>query len=736
MAKMDMKKLALDHVEKAVFGILVLIVLLALAGTNWSPYSGTPGEITQKITQGRKTLLANTWPEEERAKYVITNEAAPANLVYERLFKEFSPTPVEMSGKMVVDVFGGNEPVREPQLLPPQDPIASSARVFLHLADQSTTTAAAPDALAAATPAKPKEDDAVLDEFRKRNPAAGGMPGDPTDLSYTSATELANENTAVDYSSMMMAGSGDPGEAGAMPQVELNGRGYHFVSVRAVFPLREQIMKYAEAIHKSYHVAATSFDIRNFELERQVAQPGDDPWTGPWEQVDLQVAGDILDKTAGFDAEVVNSIITNAVVTMPLPMRISGEWRKQATHPRIEKFELSDSEISMEVEMQRKLLEEAVNQRKEMDATTVKRGGFAAFQIDSRQLQSDLMGVSMYDSSPVSFMEQGMMGPGAMGGGPRRGPGAANMPKDTMEKLIEDLTKGSTNRAEEERRIRKWIQDRASAEGELLLFRYLDFNVDPGKTYRYRVKFVLANPNFGKRIADAGGLESVVLGETRETPWSQITSPVTVEDDVKYFITEVREQAGRILPTVRFDVFEWDPAIGTFINGACEIRMGQKITEEVETTVIEPAKFKNETRKYRFKCGDFLVDTVEDIRLDEAFHEKAEDGMTVKLPPSMRGKLALAPQALVKTIDGDLKYLNPIYRKKDHETQKTYMKLQAEQFEFLKVKENAEDQAALVEFGLADPGMGGDAPGGVRKRQKNQLRKQRGAKASGPVSGP
>jgi hypothetical protein len=495
-------------------------------------------------------------------------------------------------------------------------------------------------------------------------------------------------------------------------------------------------MKYAEAIHKSYHVAAASFDIRNFQLERQVAQPGENPWTGPWEQVDLQVAGDILDKTAGFDAEVVNSIITNAVVTMPLPMRISGEWRKQATHPRIEKFELSDSEIAMEVEMQRKLLEEAVNQRKEMDASTVKRGGFAAFQIDSRQLQSDLMGVSMYDSSPVSFMEQGMMGPGAMGGGPRRGPGSANVPRDTMERLIEDLTKGSTNKVEEERRIRKWIQDRASAEGELLLFRYLDFNVDPGKTYRYRVKFVLANPNFGKRIADAGGLESVVLGETRDTPWSQITAPVKVEDDVKYFITEVREQAGRILPTVRFDVFEWDPAIGTFINGACEIRMGQKINEEVETTVIEPAKFKNETRKYRFKCGDFLVDTVEDIRLDEAFHEKADDGMSVKLPPSMRGKLTLAPQALVHTAEGQLKYLNPLYRQKDHETQKTYMKLQAEQFEFLKVKENAQDQSALVEFGLADPSMSAEAPGGVRKRQRNQLRKQRGPVASGPVSGP
>ena len=32
----------------------------------------------------------------------------------------------------------------------------------------------------------------------------------------------------------------------------------------------------------------------------------------------------------------------------------------------------------------------------------------------------------------------------------------------------------------------------------MLLARYFDFNVQPGKTYAYRMRLVMTNPNYGK----------------------------------------------------------------------------------------------------------------------------------------------------------------------------------------------------------------------------------------------
>jgi hypothetical protein len=62
---------------------------------------------------------------------------------------------------------------------------------------------------------------------------------------------------------------------------------------------------------------------------------------------------------------------------------------------------------------------------------------------------------------------------------------------------------------------------------EYRLFRFFDFAVEPGKTYRYRVKLALVNPNADepKRY-----LENYAFGDgaTREADWSQPSGPITV----------------------------------------------------------------------------------------------------------------------------------------------------------------------------------------------------------------
>jgi hypothetical protein len=66
-----------------------------------------------------------------------------------------------------------------------------------------------------------------------------------------------------------------------------------------------------------------------------------------------------------------------------------------------------------------------------------------------------------------------------------------------------------------------------------ILFRFLDFNVQPGKIYRYQVKLILKNPNYQ---LDPAHLEKPALaqGETRESSWSQPSPPVSYPYLEKY----------------------------------------------------------------------------------------------------------------------------------------------------------------------------------------------------------
>ncbi len=59
------------------------------------------------------------------------------------------------------------------------------------------------------------------------------------------------------------------------------------------------------------------------------------------------------------------------------------------------------------------------------------------------------------------------------------------------------------------------------------LFRCFDFSVQPGRTYRYRVRLVLDNPNYNvgaQYLANA----ALAKGATRPSPWSDPSSEVNI----------------------------------------------------------------------------------------------------------------------------------------------------------------------------------------------------------------
>ena len=725
MAKFDFKKAAVDHVEKILFGMVILIVLFGLVTTDWSSYKGTPREITQKVEQARNNLALSVWPEEERAKYALTPETAPSQVVRDELFVSISPAQYEPSTRFSVDPAGGKEPLREIEKKAPEELIATTGRVLIELLPEVDESDAAGELAMSAQP-MPEEDPNIADEFRKRPGNLGGGPGGLEDEYYAPELDAMRNAENVDVTGV---GPGmdllDPlGGGVALPTK--NGEGFPFVSVRAVFPVREQIARFADAMHVPFAEAARQFYIIDFELERQELQSAT-TWS-EWEPVQIEVATDILSRSAGYDADVVNSAITDPVVTMPLPMRISGRWYSQATHPRIKNFVLDDKQIQLEMELNSLMLEKAIEERKAVKKTAVQRGGFASMSFGSNEIQSQLMGSeSVYDSS--AYMMESSMPAGMPGPRGSRGPQAGNAPTAGMDQLLEKLV--DKNDKERKEALRGWIQERAKADGELLLFRYMDFSVEPGKTYRYRVRFKIPNPNFGRRISEADGLAHVVEGETRETEWSNITEPAAVPSNVDYFLAGVHEpnrtRNNELAPSASMEIFQWDNRYGTTMNAKLEVRSGQEIAGEVETEVIKPAENVFEKEKYKFKSTDFVADVIGDLEVDPTFHGQGKEA--VKLLRGANGYMLAMGQVLVATPAG-LELYDGHSRRAQLQALTSHQKQQAEYFEGIK-----KAQEALANVGVGselDPyGLGSaesammDEYGGASSRQKNVLRRGR-----------
>jgi hypothetical protein len=689
MAKFDFKKAAVNHTEKVVFGILLLIVLYGLAGTDWVPYKGTPYEILAKVEALKKNMTpaAAPWPAEEKQKYVLTEARKPSNVVQNQLFAALNPGQFEPSMALFADRLAPKKPLTEIGKNAPEQLIATTARVLIEVWPPEDESASDDKALAMTAGAKEEEDPDLLDEFRQRKPGAGGAAGGLAgfggeDTYYApDAYEMPTPTMMTGPGTDMTAGSGYYGGPegmgmGMAQQPKKNAKAYPFVSVRAIFKVQDQIRKFQEAMNVSYDIAARQFYIVDFELERRRRLAAPDQWA-EWEPVDMKVAEDVLAETVGFDADTVSSVITDPVITMPLPMRVSGEWRNQATHPAIAKFQLTDEQIELELELNRRMIQTAIDQRMATRNTGVKRGGFYSAQFGAREVTANMLGMeSMYGGSEYTMMGgggpgiMGMSTPGMMGGGPAtpggrpggrppaRGGKAEGETPQRLDQLLDQLVKkGEPDEKEVREKLKTWLQTRAKAEGELLLFRFLDFSVTPGETYQYRVRFVLPNPNFGRRVADAGGDHTVVEGETRKTPWSNLSDVVTVQPDVEYYLTEVRpapySTPSRIFPTATWDVYQFDHTYGTTMKEKLELRLGQKIGDTVKTDVIKPAENFYDKEDYTFKSDDFVVDMLGDIELDPKFHQEADPTTAVKTPQGGRGFILAQGQSLVMTARGE-----------------------------------------------------------------------------------
>ena len=709
LKKFNFKRFAIDHGEKIGLGLIVLVAVAILWSARWSAYPKQPEEMEQAAEKAEQELVASTWPEAEQAtystRYDVRNEIAgmlsPADITAYQYPTGHSP---------YWPLVPPTQPIQEPQWVAVRDVRATSDRFIMALASKPNDLLAS-DTTAGKAGTKKTTEEEIPAKFRKRGAGAGagfpgagfpgesdaGFPGYSGELAYPGAGGGHGAGMAGAMAPGAMApgfpgggygagGYGDDmygmGYGGYVGPV-VEGRGVRFVSIRGVYPLKEQAEKVMRAMNYPPTTKAEEMvEILDFEVQRQAAGPGENPWSDKdedWETLDYKFAIDVLNEAADFDADVVQVGITDPAITMPLPMRVVGMWDEEATHPAVKQFHLNEAGKELQREVMDKIMER-LDEAKKLQESQRRARGFSVIQRDMRRAGAALF--STYGSAEQrSALYTGMAND------------LGQYDAETLKKIVENSI---------------------TASGHLLLFRYFDFDVEPGKAYRYRVRVILKNPayDFPPEMAI---LPQVVQGETRATEWSEPTSPVIVQDDSAYFLARADSRRGGP-PAAQMEVFQWLPDVGTIAKvDSLSTQVGQYVGGLVRNVeVIDPAKQKYEPKEVPVNSTDMLVDVLDAPSSVGELH--ADLGLDSSV-------LGLPDVAIVADEYGQLSTIDPISRESQKQRIATEFEWWQKQFQYIKERpETMPGEAGVMELLGGYPGApgaaGGHGAGGKDKKKK------------------
>jgi len=753
---LDWKQFLVNHGEKLIFGIVALCGLAALGMSRWAPYNEkNPFTLNEDVEKAKEAHKVSTWPETEQTKFTTDqNIFAKAENLLSPLPESQFAFSATLPG-MTWPVIPKQQPIDEPTWYPVEKLIADSGVVLYQKAPDFESLLGESEATEAAeeTPAPPTQvGQRRSSDFSPRQPTTGvgeegygseyGVPGafGPPGAGRGGAAAgrggaAAGRGGAAGGRGGAAAGRGGAaggrggaaggrggaaggrggaaggrgGASSAMAGMEMGMEGYdmegygmmtgpveaeakRYVSVRGVYPIRSQERELARALNaQSTAQVMDALQFVDFELERQVAQAGDDPWSGAWEKVDIKVANDVLTEAAFFEADVVDPTVASPVFTMPLPGRLAGQWDQyNASHPALTKFDL-DPAAKEKMDWLNARIAEYAKQNEELLKEQVQIGGFASQTYDTAKIGRQMM-------SDAGAMQEltgmgGMPYPGAAGV-----PGQQKPPEITKEDLKAFVT----------------------ASGTYLLFRYIDFDVQPGNAYRYRVRLTVLNPSYGLEAGEVAHTH-VAEGKTRTTDWSEPSPPSIVPRDTKYYVGWVGKDGRSSTERAWFRLFEWSEEVGMIVSANLPVEPAQFIGGTQQAEVIDPAASTFETRDYKFTSGDMLVDV-----------DNSPSGLAKTLPElGLHPKFNVPPQVLVVNDWGGLEVQDALSVRPEMAERDAFVKGIAEDFSYLKAPVTTDETGLDYEGteGMSgEEGMGGGrGPGG---RKGNPLRRGRGSSSS------
>ena len=451
---------------------------------------------------------------------------------------------------------------------------------------------------------------------------SGGMPGMGGDLSGTGGDGM-----------LSLGGDGDFGEYGmygGMLGASVKEKRIRYsaaVSVRYVFNLYEQRKKVAEALHlplSDPRVRQYAEEFIDLHVERKQAIPSADPWAGEWESVSTDDLAEILNESLGFDLEVVVAAVTRSVITMPLPRRAQGIWGKEeASHRRISDFELSVEEKELIRKRDEKLAKELAERKAKLPPSRAEKKGFYGFKGNANEMMTTMFGGGtgqddFYDEFGEDIQDE-MSDSSASGN--------SGMNKDQLAKLRKKLFE-------------------PSAADRLLLVRFMDFTVERGQQYIYRVRLELNNPNFNMPV-DQLEQPELATQKTIMSDWSVPTAPVFVPNEYRYYVKKASTSSDE---KAELSMYYEIPDKGTPVMADFSVPLGIRIGAEKDIDVVDLSKSVLDRANVDLRSRDILCSVYEAPKFSSSDHPDLKSWLD-KLP---RGQKPIGDQITVMTSAGSL----------------------------------------------------------------------------------
>jgi hypothetical protein len=588
---MNYKEFALEHGEKIGLGVIGVIALACLGMTTWSSdLTVTPDEMEKQASKVDSELKVKQWPDSEKANFLPLKTADEEYAVATR---PVNPLEYEWEVEMSPKLYKRSRPAGEIDWLPPVELYARFGTMPMGVMPPPAPLAAAADEPAEKKkPAKKpgRKQGNSADELLASDPASGmGIGMDGAGFGATSGEKARGERFNV--------------VVGVVNVVEQHKRIYKAMSLDSL-PQAAQYLEYLD-----------------FKIQRQRAVPGPDPWNGPWKDLSTESSMDRIAESSDQDPEIVAQKYTEQVITSPLPHRLDVDWwdPNEAGHPKIPT--LTEDQIEQQ-DLENRAAAEVVGEDAEAEKT--KRKGFARNQRDANKVRDQAMGMndgqSMQDamkkygggaagpSRGSSAGSRGMTAPGMnmppmggdMAGMPRGSSGMAGSMAAGM--MGPGLRRGMTSGG----MMSGSMIGQGEAHAPYLLFRYFDFEVEPGECYRYRVQFEVINPNFGETFVDS---PNVAEGETRTTPWSVPSTPAVVEKDVNYALARASTKGTRP-DGAELKVVQFDPNSGTLLSDAFKVPFGAFVSKAMKSLHLDLPAQKLEEGDVEFRSRDVLLDSI------------------------------------------------------------------------------------------------------------------------------
>lgn len=656
------KQLLISHGEKFVLGTVGLVVLMALFSTTWAGYQKKPDELLSKATEAGTKLHTGDMPEDKLKSFAPSTYQRTAMEMFVKMNNPDVPSPYAYDKPMSFPLYARQEPRAETtwpvvqHLLADADFMVIGINTMPEFGEGMEGEAADAD-----------DDNAPRVPSRAN---AGPLAGAPAGPMPTSADILGNP-LAGPMGGMMSAGG-----TGMQP------RGQRYVAVRGIVNLFE----IGRAIQKANHLESLAegieaIEVIDFKIERQKAVAGDNPWPDDtWEEVSLDRADEVLAES-DLAADIVDAGVTNPVFTMPLPSRLDGDYTTIVSHPMLKDFQLTREQRELEQKLNAAFLD-AAGEMGLGEEQTPRRRGFLKDQVDINSVRTNVMGAmggkmdDIYKRANITPGAGNMMPPGmagmAGGGGMRSsmmsppGMGSRMPPQASAPPMMPMMSGGKGGMGMPPGMAMPGMQGMnsmmgqgqvqqigGSAVGYLMLFRFLDFEVNPGEAYRYRVKLEFTNPNFGLPL-DQIKEASVAEGESRLGEWSEPTAPVIIKPDTRFFLTKVDKRA-RTRGEAEFHIVQWDPSLGTYIDSKKLVtKYGQFVGGLEESDRLDLGVPSLDTKTVLFASKDFLLDTALPPTINPS------ENRDLNLPTSGRQarELDLPAEAVVIDEYGELRVLD------------------------------------------------------------------------------